>query len=309
MKKEASTIVPVVREAVRVEIKPQPSPEEAKNIAEIISKAWKCDQYKYIDLLIKATGDSSIRNNIKCHEDILQRMENTTHVIDFPLITHYNGDKIKCFDTRLCISICTREMTTKCWSRVSSPFSESQTRLRYSLNDLKDITERYHKIAEASSEWLAENVINTYKDHFNGSKDKLSSVGTIVISAIGVKDESLKDDFESLLENRDNAPKILDKENLQKKMIKYLGAVSEKPQYLPSIIKGERIDSYHQLRLISPQTVDIESGYKENRAVLYFLNELPRRTLGYGIAFDDSISGDLVVASASKVSRHIGPFF
>lgn len=294
------SVRPVIRQGILVTIK-NPTTDLAIKVLDRLARDWNRFCHEYEDKVVTAVNKSGYRICFIDSEPWKHR-EGSTYVMDFPRLQYYIGDQAF-FNTRICIAICTKEKSTKVWSRVSLPLQEEKLSVSSAipLKELKSIAFLYRKINTEACKWmygkLKEVISEKYPDR------TIIDWGWLEISSLGGKDEYLARFSEELLNSDITAAEILREPGASKTFLSYFRPLSQ-IRSLDEFAGEKKTKKWFWFSI--PIPIESESGHIELRQVLYLMRKLGSEYQAIGIGYDDSIDGDLALKAAAKAARWIG---
>jgi len=299
-RKDSIFVTPVLRRAVLLQISPPPDGTMADALVDRLNVEWAVEFPRYKKLVAKTSGVAL--DDLRCHdhEGIRCRLEGNTRVIDFPCL-RFQGSAVLAFDTRITMAVCVeeREMSSKAWSRLGLPQGSGERRPAVALEELGTLTHRFRQIAVPTSDWASNFLRRTIRRLFPDLK--MRRRGCLEVSALGARDERLVPCFEKLTHSEAKAEELLKADpELEKRFSRYFQNATSFPlPRLRDVAKKEPESFWFS----SPVAVELNDGELGTREVLYLLRPTARAVEAVGLAYDDSMAGDLAQKSAVKVSR------
>jgi hypothetical protein len=267
-------------------------------LVERLKTGWaaKFDEYK--EIVAKASGidlgdlGCDVREGIRC------RLEGKTRVVDFPRLW-FQGSAILAFDTRITMAICVEEaeMSSKVWSRLGLPQSQG-LRPVVTVDKLGTLTRRFRRIAVPTSGWAMSLLRRTIRALFPDLK--MRRRGCLEVSALGARDEYLAPAFEKLAFSEATAQGLLSDPALERRFSQYFRGATKSPV---SRLRDVSVNEPGSFWFSSPVSVELGNGELGIREVLYLLRPTDDAVEAIGLAYDDSVAGDLAQRSAVKVAR------
>ncbi|HEX3527684.1 MAG TPA: hypothetical protein VH988_11495 [Thermoanaerobaculia bacterium] len=298
-RKESSFVTPVLRRAVLLQTSPPPDAAMADTLVDRLSAEWAAESSVYKKVVAQASGISLDDLSWGSQEEIRCRLEGKTRVVDFPRL-RFEGSADLAFDTRITMAICVeeKEMSSKAWSRLGLPQIRGQ-RSVVALEDLSALTHRFRRIAVPTSDWALSLLRRTIRRLEPGLKTRRR--GCLEVSALGARDEQLAPCFEKLTYSEAKAEQLLkDDPELEKRVSRYFRSATSIPIPRLRDVVAKEPDSFW---FSSPVAVELDHGELGSREVLYLLRPTANAVEAVGLAYDDSVAGDLAQKSAVKVSR------
>jgi len=293
---KSGRVVPVVRWAHLVQAKPQLSKRTALRIAAGLVDAWesRCDDFRGSLALVTGIPEARLRFVSPEREQVRQRFDGTTPMVDFPRIQAHNEGGVD-FDARICVAICADELSSKAWGRVGLPL-EPTTDLPPD-DDLDAVMELFRKIARHLASWgreffleVANRKATRHRFHDNGELD---------ISVLSVPDEEIAEGLSRLSESELTAEDLLNDPKYASQVSSYIKAMTD-IRYPLSELRRKEPNSFW---FASTNTAIDEDGVMEPRTMLYLLRPQGEVAQISGVGFDGSGTGSLVRDSAVDVSR------
>lgn len=298
-RKESSFVTPVLRRAVLLQVSPPPDATMADALVDRLKAEWAAESPRYKKIVAKASGVGVNDLSWDDHQGIRCRLEGKTRVVDFPRLRLQEPANLA-FDTRVTLAICVEEeeMSSKAWSRLGLPQSRGK-RSVVALEELGALTHRFRRIAVPTSDWALNLLRRTIRRLFPDLKTRRH--GCLEVSALGARDERLASCFEKLAYSEARAEELLKADpELEKRFSRYFQGATDSP--IPRL-RDVAVKEPESFWFSSPVAVELNDGELGTREVLYLLRPTADTVEAVGLAYDDSVAGDLAQRSAVKVSR------
>jgi hypothetical protein len=293
-------IRPFIREASLIDIVPQPDDDTAIKIGDDLVNKWNEWQEEYKKVISNASGVPEQYLIFVSEEKPQNEWVGLTRQISFPRLQHSENHRVL-FDTRICISLCTKHKT-KLWSRIG--LFEKQEPYGIDVNELSNLLKYYKKITQESRKWL----LKQTKRYFNKCSFDLklndTYSRTLEISSYGVKQPKLKEFFEKITTERTPLSQLVKDLNIENDFSPILDVVLGTKDSLNKYIFQELDKDKHWFT--SPTFIDTFDANNELREVLYLAKSNENKDEVIGIRYDDSKEGNLPRESALQVARWLG---
>lgn len=292
----SGTVTPVMRRAVLLHVSPPPTTEMADSLFGYLKAEWNRVSLQYKEIVATASGVSCGDLRFDDHDEVRLCLEGKTRVIDFPRLS-FQGHGFRAFDTRITLAICTEEdkMSSKAWSRLGLPLG---SRPSVKVEKLSELTVWFRQIATPTAEWAMALLRRTVRERFPALK--MRRHGCLEVSAMGARDKVLQPVFQRLSQTGATAEELLQDRETEERFLRYFGNATKFPARRLRDVTKKDPDSFW---FSSPVSVELTDGELGVREVLYLLRPTPDAVEALGLAYDDSVAGDLASKSAVKVAR------
>jgi hypothetical protein len=272
-----------VRCATVVKVTPQPELSGAREIAQRLESNWPTHFERALKGLAKARviADSTL---VPDDEEFRVRHLTKTTLVDTPRLRGTLKQGMP-FDCRACIAICSGSLNTKVWTRVGLPVDVVDRSILH-LRDLSVLRTMFSTVCEG----VITHSVSALRD--SASKREVEEIGALDIATISTNDEDLRELF--LISAIDGKPskKLLETELFRRV---FEGKSPMKSRNSADIIW-----------FFSTVNVHTRQGTIEPRPVLYCLSEGAKTIHVTGMAFDDSIQGELPHKASLDIATWVG---
>ncbi len=303
LKHGAQILVTVyVRDGMLLSVDPRnPNKSIALTVREELKakfEEWKADYKSTIALAAKVNISELSFNQT---EGVRFHREGSTLVVDYPRLSC--SDSKTGFEVRTCFAICTGKKSSKAWTRITLPVGSQSMSPRVHIDKVKELYLLFQEIADSSVEWAYSKMDKTLTQYMQNSA--IRRKGIVRVKILGIKDDSLAGPFERLREPDTTAKDILQDMDIDKKLTFYCKYISDVDGMLSSYTGGKQSPKEHSWFKIT-LWVELQNGYMEPRVVLFLMRELKEFTEVIGLAYDDSVNGDLALRAGAAFSRRAG---
>jgi len=225
-------------------------------------------------------------------------------VLDGPRLRISKDERV--FETRLAIAVCTGKASSKVWTRVAMASDVPGVSSRVAMDEVKGLCSWFRAIADGSVKWGFDQLKRLLDEYGSSSYHQKAIVKA---TSLGIRDEYLAVPFERLYERDVTAADLLKNDDtLDDKLTSYCRRVSR-------ICSSTKLSTYAEsdpdagiLWFKMPSWGVLRSGEVAHRMVLYLMRDVNRHTEIIGLAYDDSLRGDIVLRSGAALSHVIGPW-
>lgn len=293
----SGAITPVLRRAVLLHVSPAPTAEMADALVEHLKAEWNRVSLQYKKIVSTASGVALGDLRFGNHDEVRRSLEGKTRVVDFPRLA-FHGHGFRAFDTRITLAICTegdKNLSSKAWSRLGPPLG---SRPSIKVEKLSELTEWFREIATPTADWAMKLLRRSFRELFPALKARRR--GCLEVAAMGVRDAVLSPVFQRLAHTAATAEEILQDRETEMRFSRYFDNATKFPVRSLRDVTKKDPDSFW---FSSPVSVELAGGELGIREVLYLLRPTPDAVEALGLAYDDSVAGDLASKSAVKVAR------
>jgi hypothetical protein len=298
-------VFPVIRLATLVEVEPTPRETVARRFVSELLTEWDTLEPILLDTLRSAIASHGTKVTFADDEQPRDISEGGSRVLDTPRfqVTNVQGELgpgIEALEGRVGVALCTSGLSTKCFSRLrpikANPGSGAPVP-KSSVPKVAAQCRAWNKqLTDAVFGWLCD-MGRKKSMHF-----ELAPIGELEVSALGIVDHSISEYFQMLRNSSIPAADILKDEEADKKLSLYYKLFADDIACDLSKLKGEASEA---IWFSSATAVEVMSGYLEPREVLYLLRGRDGAYQALGVAYDDSVMGNLALKSTNRVSRWI----
>jgi len=282
-------------------LQPIPTKDDATSLANQLAELYDSKHRDgYETAVASAAGMAKNDLHFNEHEKVITRWEEDadTTIIDYPLLRSLRKPF---FETRICIAICSGKMSTKFWSRTCLPIGiESSNSV--SVDEVKNLVKTFRCITDSSLTWMKKTLNKPIKEYFQPKQ--FVYWGQLEVSALGIADEGLAECFRKLWDVESTAKDILKDEDVDERLTYYFKQVSRIQGKLSQYSNGRNLNNHFWFKV--PAWVEVKDGYIKPREVLYLLRPLDDIGQAIGLAYDDSLNGDLLLRSGAKAANIMG---
>lgn len=287
------SVVPVVRRALLVAHTPPLS--EAQTLAAYakITEIWDRWKKEYRNVVAAKAGiDPSRLDFAKGETAVRYRFDGDTPMLDFPRLRTSHVDR-EPFDQRNCCALCTKEYSSKIWTRVGLPLGH----VGYQPDKVREATIRFRKHAQACTEWFHDRFFALMREVFKGIRHEPAGILDVTTLALKVEEgQWTDDDYERWLLGENDKP------NLRQRELRELVAAAANVSFDLRELKRHEPESYW---VSMPHGMELPDGTLDSRRFLYLVRRIDNGMQAVGLGFDDSASGKLANNISLKVARFI----
>lgn len=298
VKNQNIMVSPVYRKAALAQIIPAPKKPQAFHIAKVIIKEWDRLGEEYKEKVSSITKISENKIQYAYKEKIRIRKEKKAVVVDFPRLFNNEKESLN-FDARICIAICTRQLSTKYWSRVGFPYDDL-IKVSYKPDSLDSSTILFRHITDYCSEWLLKRTRKIIEDKLGFKVSPLKY--NIEIISIGSYERKLSYYFNKLSDPNINVLELLEKHGADGIFSTYFNKFTD--------IKGSLLSSVKKspdcFWLSSPMVFEDSKGHFNRSHFLYLVRSKNNSLQALGLGYDMSRLRNLSQRSSLKVARLLG---
>ena len=199
---------------------------------------------------------------------------------------------------RVGVALCTSNLSSKAFSRLRPIKANPGSGASVPVDSLPDLARNCRRLnrelSNAVFEWLVTTAHNDSVDF------DISRVGELEVSALGVRDRALSDCFSRLRNTEVSVDEVLEDYDTEQRLSMYYGHLAGKKRCrLGELNSGES----ELIWFSSPVSIEVQGGYLESREVLYLLTGQNGAYQALGLAYDDSVKGNLALESTNRVFK------
>jgi len=301
--KSEANVFPVIRFAVLVDVKPTPRKTTARQFVSELLSGWRTLAPILQQALRSALGSDGIEVTFANDEEPRDLSEGGSRVLDTPRFQVTNSQHqlepgIEALEGRVGVALCTSGLSTKCFSRLRPIKANPGSGAAVPTSMVPELATQCRvwnrRLTGAVFDWLCTMGRDCSVDF------DLTRIGELEVSALGIVDNTISEYFQLLRDSSIPAAEMLKDEEADEKLSLYYRLFADDITCNLSKLKGEASEA---IWFSSASAVEVESGYLEPREVLYLLRGRDGVYQALGVAYDDSVNGNLALKSTNRVSR------
>lgn len=296
-------VIPVVRHAIRSDIVPSPTVEQAMRYGELLGDDWREARQPYFEQLAASSQGTPPEIYGKDQRDKVRHGHaGSTVTVDYPQVVGNAGDGLP-YSARLRVTISTGDESSKSIARVGLPFDHDSGTYPSLLRDgFSDEVGQFGRIAREMAIWGHERIQQVLGEEVGRVETKKYRFEVVTI---GAHDERLEPHFDRLRYADSFGRDILSLPDAEGAFMEYFSQVASVESPLSQHTTRHPDDFWFVLP-VPVEIEEVEGHYMEQRQVLYLMTSSNGTDLMIGLGYDDSIQRDLAPRSSGMMERWWG---